>query len=92
MQGGKLYAENLDCSVTGKQGEGLFSDYGVVKWVKIIEDKGFEFVEMSSREESEKAMETLNSAEFERRTLKIDKIHLPKCQPRDNSSRDYREY
>lgn len=92
MQGGKLYAGNLDCSVTEKQLGRLFSDYGAVKWAKVIEGEGFRSIEMSSREEAERAMETLNSTEFEGYALKIDGTRLSKCKPRDNSSRDYREY
>ena len=60
MQGSKLYVGNLTYSVTDKQLEELFSEYGEVKEVRVIERKGFGFVEMGSPEEAEKAMEALN--------------------------------
>ena len=46
MQGSKLYVGNLNYSVTSEQLEELFSNYGQVKNVNIIEGKGFGFVEM----------------------------------------------
>lgn len=54
MENSKLYVGNLTYSVTEKQLEELFSQYGDVVSVKIIERKGFGFVEMGSPEEAEK--------------------------------------
>ncbi|HDQ08527.1 MAG TPA: RNA-binding protein [Methanoculleus sp.] len=78
MQGSKLYVGNLTYSVTDKQLEELFSEYGEVKEVRVIERKGFGFVEMGSPEEAEKAMEALNETDFEGRTLRIDEARPPK--------------
>jgi RNA recognition motif-containing protein len=72
MQGSNLYIGNLDYAVTISQLEELFSKYGEVSKVKIIEGKGFGFVEMSDSEAAEKAKEALNGAEFKGRTLKVD--------------------
>jgi RNA recognition motif-containing protein len=47
MQVSKLYVGNLSYSVTNDQLEELFSNHGEVKEVRIIEGKGFGFVEMS---------------------------------------------
>ena len=55
MQGSKLYVGNFGYSVTDDQLEELFSEHGDVKSAKVIGDKGFGFVEMSSNEEAEKA-------------------------------------
>ena len=63
METSKLYVGNLTYSVTEKQLEELFSQYGDVKSVRIIERKGFGFVEMGSAEEAEKAMAALNETE-----------------------------
>ena len=57
MQGSKLYVGNLSYSVVSDELEVLFSSYGEVKEVKIIEGKGFGFVEMSNQAEAEKAKE-----------------------------------
>ena len=85
MQGSKLYVGNLSYSVTNGELEELFSKYGEVKQVNIIEGKGFGFVEMSTPEEAEKAKEGLNDFEFKGRTMKVDEAR----PPRDRSSRRY---
>ena len=72
METSKLYVGNLTYSVNEKQLEELFSQYGDVKSVRIIERKGFGFVEMGSAEEAEKAMAALNETEYEGRTMRID--------------------
>jgi len=88
MQGSKLYVGNLSYSVTNEQLENLFSAYGEVRQVNIIEGKGFGFVEMATQTEANKAKETLNGSEFEGRTLKVDEARPPKS--RDRQSRGYR--
>ncbi|MBA7525214.1 hypothetical protein ES705_17363 [subsurface metagenome] len=72
MEGSKLYVGNLKYSVTNEQLTELFTSYGEVKSMNIIEGKGFGFVEMSSPEEAGKAKDALNDADFEGRPLKID--------------------
>lgn len=86
METSKLYVGNLTYSVNEQQLEELFSQFGEVKSVRVIERKGFGFVEMSSPEEAEKAKETLNETEFVGRTLKIDEARPPR--PR----RDFNRY
>ncbi|PJA28298.1 MAG: RNA-binding protein [candidate division Zixibacteria bacterium CG_4_9_14_3_um_filter_46_8] len=86
MQGSKLYVGNLNYSVTSEQLEELFSNYGQVKNVNIIEGKGFGFVEMSEPSEADKAREELNGSSFSGRTLKVDEARPPK----DRQGRDYR--
>jgi len=88
MQGSKLYVGNLSYSVTSEQLTELFSSYGEVKEVNIIEGRGFGFVEMSSSSEAEKAKEGLNSSDFEGRTLRVDEAR----PPRNRQDRDYRRY
>ncbi len=78
MQGSKLYVGNLSYSVTNQQLEELFANQGTVKSVNIIEGKGFGFVEMSSADEAQKAMEALNDTEFNGRPLKIDEARPQK--------------
>jgi len=78
MKGSKLYVGNLSYSVTNEQLEELFSNYGEVIQVNIIEGKGFGFVEMSNSAEAEKAREALNGSEFEGRTLKVDEARPPR--------------
>jgi RNA recognition motif-containing protein len=72
MESSKLYVGNLTYSVTEAQLRELFEDFGDVKDVRVIERKGFGFVEMGTVEEAEKAMEALNETDFSGRTLRID--------------------
>jgi RNA recognition motif-containing protein len=88
MQGSKLYVGNLTYSVTNEQLEGLFSKYGEVRQVNVIEGRGFGFVEMSNPSEAEKAKEALDGSDLEGRTLKVDEAR----PPRSRQERDYRRY
>ena len=78
MKGSKLYVGNLSYSVTSEKLEELFSNYGEVGQVNIIEGKGFGFVEMSSQSEAEKAKDALNGSEYEGRTMKVDEARPPR--------------
>ena len=92
MQGSKLYVGNLNYDVTEAQLEELFNEQGTVKSVKVIEGKGFGFVEMSSSEEAEAAKSSLNDSEFNGRPLKIDEARPFKPRndfQRDNNRRSY---
>lgn len=80
MDGKRLYVGNLTYSVKEDQIRELFSKYGEVVSVKIIEQKGFGFVEMATKEEAEAAMEGLNQTVFEGRTMRIDEARP--MQPR----------
>ncbi len=78
MQGKKLYVGNLSYSTTRDDLEDLFSEYGEVVDVKVIEGKGFGFVEMSSPSEAEKAKDALSGNDFKGRSLKVDEASPPK--------------
>jgi len=88
MRGSKLYVGNLSYSVTNEQLEELFSKYGEVKQVNIIEGKGFGFVEMSNQSEAEKAKQALSGSDFEGRTLRVDEARPPRSRERGG----YRRY
>ncbi len=90
MQGSKVYVGNLNYSVNNEQLEELFANHGTVKSVNIIEGKGFGFVEMSSSEEAEAAMQALNDTEFNGRPLKIDEARPQK--PRRDFNNNRRRY
>lgn len=92
MQGSKLYVGNLSYSVTNEQLEELFANQGTVNSVNIIEGKGFGFVEMSSSEEAEKAMEALNNTEFNGRPLKIDEARPQKPRRDFGDNRNRRDF
>ncbi len=88
MEGSKLYVGNLTYSVTTEKLEELFSNYGEVKQVNIIQGRGFGFVEMSSPSEAEKAREALNGSDFKGRSWKVDEAR----PPRSREGRDYQRY
>ncbi len=76
--GKKLYCGNLSYSVRSAQLEQLFSEYGNVVSAQVIEDretgrsKGFGFVEMSTEEEANAAIDGLNGQENEGRNLQVN--------------------
>ncbi len=92
MQGSKLYVGNLSYSVTNEQLEELFANQGTVNSVNIIEGKGFGFVEMSSAEEAQSAMDALNNTEFVGRPLKIDEARPQKPRRDFSDNRNRRDY
>ena len=74
----KLYVGGLPYSVTDAQLEEVFSAHGTVESARVITDRmsgrsrGFGFVEMSSPEEAEEAMQKLNGTDLEGRTLTVN--------------------
>ena len=88
MQSSNLYVGNLNYTVTNNQLEELFSEYGEIKRVNIIEGKGFGFVEMSTPEEAEKAKDALNGQDFEGRTMRVDEARPRQNKPRRDNYRN----
>jgi RNA recognition motif-containing protein len=84
--GSKLYVGNLSFNATEDSLHALFASVGNVQSCKIIIDrdtgrsKGFAFVEMSSSEEAESAIQKLNGSSFEGRPLNISEARP--MQPR----------
>lgn len=78
MRGRKLFIGNLDYTVTRDDLAELFSTYGEVREVSIIEGKGFGFIEMSNQSEAEAAKKELNDSHFKGRTLRVDEAKPPR--------------
>ena len=80
-----IYVGNLSYEVTREDLNAVFADYGTVTRVHIPTDRetgrprGFAFVEMESETNEEKAIETLDGAEWMGRDLKVNK-----ARPREN--------
>jgi RNA recognition motif-containing protein len=78
VNGKKLYVGGLPFSVSDRQLEELFAEHGTVESARVITDKmtgrsrGFGFVEMSSQEEAQSAIESLNGSQLEGRTLTVN--------------------
>jgi len=81
----KLYVGNLSFSTTNADLEQMFGELGTVESANIVEDRdtgrsrGFGFVEMSSKEEGENAIEQLNGTEVNGRNLTVNE-----AKPREN--------
>jgi RNA recognition motif-containing protein len=75
--GAKLYVGNLPYNVTEERLQQHFAQHGSVLSVRIITDKfsgrskGFGFVELSSAQEAEKAIQALNGTDFEGRNIVV---------------------
>lgn len=83
----RLYVGGLPYSTTQDALQNAFSQAGSVVSATIIMDKmsgrskGFGFVEMSSDEEAQKAIEMFNGKDFEGRTLTVNEARP--MTPRD---------
>ncbi|MDZ4663048.1 MAG: RNA-binding protein [Pseudomonadota bacterium] len=75
--GKKLYVGNLSYSLDSEGLQNLFTQYGNVESANVITDrdsgrsKGFGFVEMSTDEEANAAIEKLNGSEIEGRKVTV---------------------
>lgn len=85
MEGSKLYVGNLSYSVTSEQLKELFQQFGEVGDIRVIEGKGFGFVEMGNQVDAEKAKKELDGSQFLGRTLKVDVARPQKDKPRGRS-------
>ena len=74
----RLYVGGLPYSVTDEQLSEIFAAHGTVESAHVITDKftdysrGFGFVEMSTQEEAEKAIEALNGNDLQGRSLTVN--------------------
>ena len=74
----KLYVGNLSYKTDESSLTSAFSAFGNVTSAKVITDKmtvrprGFGFVEMSSEEEANKAIDGMNGKDFDGRTLNVN--------------------
>ncbi len=73
-----IFVGSLPFKIEESELQEIFEEYGEVTSVKIITDratgrsKGFGFVEMTNEEEAKKAIEELNNAEIEGRTIVVN--------------------
>ena len=74
----KLYVGNLPYTTVDSDLESLFSQAGTVKSAQVIKDrvsgrsKGFGFVEMSSADEAQAAINKFNGQDFNGRALTVN--------------------
>ena len=83
----KLYVGGLSYSTNEDSLRGAFAQSGTVESAAIIMDKmtgrskGFGFVEMSTDEEAQAAIEMWNGKEFEGRTLTVNEARPLEARP-----------
>lgn len=81
--GKRIYVGNLPFSTNEQELSDLFGQYGAVESVRIVTDRdtgrsrGFAFVEMSTEEDAEKALSSLQGADFGGRTLTVSEARAP---------------
>lgn len=87
----KLYVGGLPYSTTQDALQNAFAQAGTVVSAAVITDrmsgrsKGFGFVEMSTDEEAQKAIELFNGKDFEGRTLTVNEARpMTPRPPRSN--------
>jgi len=91
--GRKIYVGNLPASVNKQKLQDTFSRCGTVDSVNVITDRdtgqsrGFAFVEMSSNDEAQKAIEELNGTSLDGHEIKVNEAK-PKA-PRDGRGGGY---
>lgn len=89
----KLYVGSLSYDTTEDGLNKAFAQAGTVESVAIITDrmsgrsKGFGFVEMSSDEEAEKAIEMWNGKELDGRALTVNEARPKEERPRNSFNR-----
>ena len=85
--GKRIFVGNLPFSATDQVLMDTFAQYGAVESAKVITDratgrsKGFGFVEMATDAEAVTAIEKLNGAEYEGRTITVNEAR--EMQPRE---------
>jgi len=78
MNSNKLYVGGLPYEITDDRLQELFSEHGTVESARVITDRmtgrsrGFGFVEMSSQEEAQQAIDKLNGTDLEGRSLTVN--------------------
>lgn len=84
----KLYVGNLSYSTTEDDLSNLFAEAGSVQSVALIKDrdsgrsKGFAFVEMSTDDEAQKAIDQFHGQEFQGRPLTVNVARPREERPR----------
>lgn len=79
--GKKIYVGNMNYNTSEEALRSTFEEFGNVESVKIITDhmtgrpKGFAFVEMTTEEEAQAAIDGTNGKEVDGRVLRVNEAH-----------------
>jgi RNA recognition motif-containing protein len=89
----KLYVGGLAYAVTDQELSNLFAAHGTVETANVVKDRdtdrsrGFGFVEMSSQDEAEKAIQALNGTDLQGRALTVN-VAKPRTDRPRGENRD----
>ena len=92
----KLFVGNLSYQATEEDLRELFQQAGAVQSVRIITDqftgrpRGFGFIEMSTKEEADRAIDQLNGRLFRDRNLVVNEARPQPSRPPGGGPRDRR--
>lgn len=91
-----IYISGLSYGTTDADLNELFSEYGEVSSAKVIFDRetqrsrGFAFVEMGNDTEGQKAIDELNGAEYDNKTISVNVARPREDRPSNGGNRDRR--
>lgn len=89
-----IYISNLSYGVSDADLNQLFTEYGEITSAKVIMDResgrsrGFGFVEMPNDAEAQKAINELNGADYDGKTISVT-VARPRTERSDNRSGGY---
>ena len=92
-----IYITGLNYSINDADLNDLFAEYGEITSAKVIMDRetgrsrGFGFVEMPNDTDGQKAIDELNGAEYDQKTISVSVARPREERPRNNgyNSRRY---
>ncbi len=91
MSAAKLYVGNLNYRTTEDKLKELFSQYGEVNSVNILQGRGFGFVEMATSESAQDAKTKLNGTDFDGRRIIVNEAR-PRTERRGGERRERRDF
>lgn len=93
-----IYISGLSFGTNDADLNELFSAYGETSSAKVIMDRetgrsrGFGFVEMTNDAEAQKAIDELNGAEYDQKTISVTVARPREERPRNNNGNNSRRY
>ena len=88
-----MYVSNLSFHTGEDELRKLFEEFGVVTSVKVVTDRetgrsrGFGFVEMSSQDEADNAMKSLNNKDIQGRAMSVSVAREKSFRPNNGKSK-----
>jgi RNA recognition motif-containing protein len=93
-----IFIAGLSYSINDADLKELFSEYGEIASSKVVMDrqtgrsKGYGFVEMDDEEAAKKAIEELNGAQYDGRTISVSEARPREERPRREFNNRERRY